>query len=161
MMLETITRAGLLATSLVAVAMGAHVARLSFSPPPLRASPAPTGQVTVPRAAPVDSMSRAAIEAAPFRLRRVLPSVRYDPLKAAEPGVPAVPKPPKPTLVLSGIVWGFAPAAALEGIPGVDGARLVMQGDTVAGLRIRRISRGEVVVAGFDTTWVLVIKESW
>ena len=82
-------------------------------------------------------------------------------MKAAEPAAPAPPKPPKPALVLSGILWGGAPAATLEGIPGIEGARLVMKGDTVGGLRIRRINRGDVVVAGFDTTWVLTIKESW
>jgi hypothetical protein len=64
-------------------------------------------------------------------------------------------------LVLSGIVWGSTPAAAIEGIPGVDGSRLLSKGDTIAGLQLRRISRTGVVVAGFDTTWALTIREVW
>lgn len=110
-----------------------------------------------------DSVIGSATRAAPFRLRRTLPAIRYDPERTGEAvaAAPPAPRPAKPTLVLSGIIWGAVPTAALEGIPGADGARLVVKGDTVGGLHIRRITQREVVVAGFDTTWVLTVGETW
>jgi hypothetical protein len=56
---------------------------------------------------------------------------------------------------------GSTPVAAIEGIPGVEGTRLLARGDTVAGVRIRRIEAAAVTVAGYDTTWVLKVREAW
>lgn len=160
-MIGTMIRLALVLASAGAIATGAHVARTSIEAPSRRAQ---RPGHSPPRAAPAalpDSAIHLAIATAPFRLRRVPSATRYDPVKAAAPPSPAAPRPPKPALILSGIVWGSTPAAAIEGIPGVDGSRLLSKGDTIAGLRIRRIGRSEVVVAGFDTTWVLTVREVW
>ncbi len=108
-----------------------------------------------------DSVLRVAVRIAPFRLRRSLPGVSYDPARTGEAIAAQPPRPPRPAISLSGIVSAALPAAIVEGIPGVDGARLLVKGDTIGGLRIRRIGRTEVVVEGFDTTWVLTVKETW
>jgi hypothetical protein len=159
--ISALIRSGCIVASVAAIAAGAHVVRSPSKLPSMRsARAAHTQDAGVPAAWP-DSAMRHAVAAAPFRLRRVLTSVRYDPVKAAAPAAPAVPRTPRPVLVLSGILWSGTPVAAIEGIPGADGSRLLSKGDTIAGLRIRRISRTDVVVTGFDTTWVLTIREVW
>ncbi|HEY6225216.1 MAG TPA: hypothetical protein VIW26_15645 [Gemmatimonadales bacterium] len=96
----------------------------------------------------------------PFRVSRRPAMVLYDPTRLAQPGAP---RPPIPAIALVGIVWdtGRKPTALVEGIPGVDGPRPVEQGDTVGGLRVRRILRDRVVITGFDTTWTLTVREPW
>jgi hypothetical protein len=69
--------------------------------------------------------------------------------------------PPKPTLLVSGIVWGSAPQAVIEGLPGVDGPRVMRVGDVVAGLMVRKIEASRVEIAGMDTIWVLKVREKW
>ena len=94
----------------------------------------------------------------PFRIGRrpLLPA--YDPLRLAEQ---LAPPPPKPTLILVGVVNGLEPSAVIEGLPGVEGARVMRVGDTVAGLKIEKITSSRVVIAGMDTTWVLEVREPW
>ncbi len=94
----------------------------------------------------------------PFRIGRrpLLPA--YDPLRLAEQ---LAPPPPKPTLILVGVVNGLAPSAVIEGLPGVEGSRVMRVGDTVAGLKIEKITKSRVVIAGMDTTWVLEVREPW
>jgi len=94
----------------------------------------------------------------PFLIGRrpLLPA--YDPLRIAEQQAPP---PPRPVLVLVGVVEGKDPSAVIEGLPGVEGSRVVRVGDAVAGLRVRTIDRARVVIAGMDTTWVLEVKEPW
>jgi len=116
-------------------------------------------------AQPTSSGSRIAAESVativsrdPFCIGRrpLLPP--YDPLRLTEQ---ATTLPPKPTLILVGVVNGIAPSAVIEGLPGVDGARVVRVGDAVAGLQVKRIANGRVVIAGMDTTWVLEVREPW
>jgi hypothetical protein len=97
----------------------------------------------------------------PFRLARTPATTPYDPLRDGPDAVPDQPPPPKPILLLSGILWGREPSALLEGIPGIEGPRVVHPGDTVGGLTIRRIREQSVEVRGFDTTWTLLVRESW
>jgi hypothetical protein len=94
----------------------------------------------------------------PFRIGRrpLLPA--YDPVRLAEQSVP---RPPRPTLILVGVVNGSARSAVIEGLPGVGGSRVVRVGDVVAGLQITKITNGRVVIAGMDTTWVLEVREPW
>jgi hypothetical protein len=94
-----------------------------------------------------------------FRARRQGTHVAYDPAKLASAAMP--PAAPKPGLTVSGIIWSASPAAVLSGIPGLDGSRVVIPGDSIAGLRVKRISAGEVVIAGLDTVWNLHVKEVW
>jgi hypothetical protein len=65
--------------------------------------------------------------------------------------------------VLAGIVWdgGKDPAALIEGFPGITGARSVHRDEVIAGLRVKRIAAGAVVIVGLDTTWTLTVREPW
>lgn len=105
-----------------------------------------------------DSLSRVAVAAAAFRERRSLAQVAFDP--AAPPGAAPPPPsgPPKPVPQLVGIAWSAEPAALLDGVPGMEGSRMMHRGDTAGGLKLRRITPGEVVVTGFDTTWTLPVR---
>lgn len=115
---------------------------------------------------PVDSVAvrAAAVQVAatdPFRLDRHPSSVPY---RVGIEYVAPPPAPPKPTLVLKGTV-GMGPArvwaAMIDGIPGRDGTTLVHAGDTLSGLKIKRVGRDTVIVAGADTTWKLTVRRAW
>jgi len=117
---------------------------------------------SVPSArAPYPSESLAAVVVAGdvFRTSRHPGDVPYDPLRLAQLAV--TPAQPKPTLLLTGIVWGTQPQAVVEGWPGVEGPRVVRAGDVVSGLKVRRIDGTRVTVVGMDTTWVLQVREPW
>ena len=94
------------------------------------------------------------------------PFERWRGSRTVPPPPPAVaPEParaPRPTLVLRGIV-GTAPnwRAVLDGIPGTDGGALLAAGDSIAGLRVRRVTSDSAVVQGADTTWRLGVPKSW
>lgn len=94
----------------------------------------------------------------PFRVTRkpVIPA--YDPLRLAEQQAPP---PPRPALVLVGLVNSDVPLAVVEGLPGVDGSRVMRVGDQVAGLRLRQITGNRAVIVGMDTTWVLEVRKPW
>lgn len=72
------------------------------------------------------------------------------------------PAPPKPTLVLRGIV-GTAPRwqAVLDGIPEQQGSVLLAAGDTIRGFKVTRIGGDTVVVRGADSTWKLTVRRQW
>jgi hypothetical protein len=67
----------------------------------------------------------------------------------------------KPVLLLRGIIAGDSPTAVMEGLPGVEGARVVREKDVIGGLRISAISERGVRVTGLDTVWVLEVREPW
>lgn len=94
----------------------------------------------------------------PFRIVRRPTLPAYDPLRLAEQ---LAPPPPTPVLSLVGVVIGAVPSAVIEGLPGVEGSRVLRVGDVVAGLRVKQISNGRVVIVGMDTTWVLEVREPW
>lgn len=100
---------------------------------------------------------RLAESTTPFRASREVPTVRFGEV----PLPPAAPVPPKPLLVLNGIVWGSVPAAVLEGIPGREGQVVLRLGESDGVFRVYRIERGTVVVTGLDTTWTLQVREPW
>mgnify|MGYP007135474208 CR=1 FL=1 len=108
--------------------------------------------------APPESIDVAAARVAetdPFRLERKPASVAYRPDLE---GVAPPPKPPKPRPVLDEIVGG---AALLDGVPGQTSTAILRVGDTLGGLRIRRVGRDTVVVTGADTTWRLTLRQAW
>lgn len=109
----------------------------------------------------VDSLLREAAVRSPFRASRTRPAIAYDPDRQAQPGLPAPPMLAKPVLVLSGIAWGAKPSAVLEGIPGVEGARVLRAGESAGGLTVRRIQRESAVITGLDTTWTLRVRVPW
>lgn len=103
----------------------------------------------------IDAAARATAAADPFRLERRPALVAYRPdLEGMAPPT----KPAKPQLVLEGLVGS---TALIDGAPGHLGTSLVHAGDTLGGLRIRRIGRDTVVVMGADTTWRLTLSQAW
>jgi hypothetical protein len=157
-MIASLVRAAAVLASLAALGTGARVMRMPLDRPGApRSSPPPVAEPRYGRVV-ADSILLLAGRAAPFRLRRVQPAVRYDPARLPE-SQSAAPPAPKPVLLLRGLVWAASPAAVIEGIPGIEGARSVLAGDTLGGLSIRRITATSVIVTGFDTTWTLTVKE--
>jgi hypothetical protein len=126
---------------------------------PARA-PSPAGVSQVSVRYPAESLGRRTIERDPFRTARSPADLAYDPLRSA-PAVAVVAAPPKPALVLTGIVWGTSAEAVLEGLPGVNGARVLRAGDIVSGLVVKRIEHERVTVVGMDTVWVLTVRQPW
>jgi hypothetical protein len=117
--------------------------------------PAGRGRGSAASPRPLDSLMTVARRTAPFRPDGRPSRVAYDPSRNE---VTPDYTPPKPVLVLTGVMGGAAPLAVLEGIPGHDGPALLGVGDTLAGLKVRRILEGIVTIAGMDTTWVLTIR---
>lgn len=110
--------------------------------------------VVVP-AESVDAAARIVAATDPFRLDRRPTSVPYQPdLEGAVPP----PKPPKPQLVVEGLVGA---TALVDGVPGRAATAIVQVGDTLGGLTIRRIGRDTVIVSGADTTWRLTLRRPW
>jgi hypothetical protein len=124
--------------------------------PALDAGQVGHGRDSVRRIAP-ESLA-ALVSRDPFRIARRPAVAAYDPVRLADQLAPV---PPKPALTLVGVVSGSDPSAVVEGLPGVEGARVVRLGDIVAGLRIQQISTSRVVIVGMDTTWVLEVREPW
>jgi hypothetical protein len=136
----------------------ACVAWYTSMPPRVAARGAAIGHVTDDRVLPAESIDAAARIAAatdPFRLDRRPASVAYRPDLE---GVAPPPKPAKPQLILAGLV---GPAALLDGVPGRSATSIVHSGDTLGGLRIRRVGRDTVVVTAADTTWRLTLRHAW
>lgn len=130
---------------------------------PLVSSPRSIGPTFHPSLSyPADSLARVAAAGDVFRSDRRPAAIAYDPVRGAAPPPDAA---PKPALVLSGIVWdaapGAAPEAVIEGLPGIEGPRVMRVGDIVAGLTIRRIDPTRVVIVGMDTSWTLMMREPW
>ena len=90
-----------------------------------------------------------------FRIARQPSNLAFG---APPPSTVPVASPPRIPLRLSGIIGGPPWRAVLEGIPGHDGSVIVNVGDTLAGLKVRRIRHDTVVVVGPDTTWILTTR---
>ena len=112
-----------------------------------------------PRPDAADSFARVAVSRDVFRFGRRAPAVAYDPQRAAAPALAS--QPPKPVLALLGLVAGAEPTAVIEGLPGVEGARVVRVGDAVAGIKVQLIAGDHVRLVGMDTVWVLRVREPW
>jgi len=152
--------ASLIVTGAFGITLGVRLVALPIArvEVPPRVSMVPSTSTAEP--AQPESLATSLAGKDPFRVSRRPATVLYDPTRLAQPGAP---RPPMPAIALVGIVWGTRrkPTALVEGIPGVDGPRPVEQGDTVGGLRVRRIQRDRVVITGFDTTWTLSVREPW
>jgi len=152
--------ASLIVTGSFGIALGVRLVALPIArvEVPQRVSTVPSTSAAEP--AQPESLAASLVGKDPFRVARRSSPVSYDPVRLAQP---VAPRPPMPALALVGIVWdtGRKPTALVEGIPGVDGTRPVEQGDTVGGLRVRKILRDRVVITGLDTTWTLTVREPW
>ena len=108
----------------------------------------------------LDSLVRLVERRAPFRARRRPATVPFDPRPAVQVS-DGQQNSAKPVLTLSGVVWGSEPAAVVQGFPGVEGSKVVRRGDGFGGIRVTRIERDRVSLAGLDTSWSLRLKEPW
>jgi hypothetical protein len=104
------------------------------------------------------------VERDPFRLDRRPSSVPYAPM-LMDGALPPVVRPPKPTLVVTGIVGGPPWEALVDGIPGRAATVLVRRGDTfgdsASRMIVKRIAADTVVITGMDTTWRLTVRKAW
>jgi len=131
-------------------------------PQPVESGAVTYAQSASPRRVAPDSLAAAAavlVEHDLFRLERRPSDVAYSPDLEGAPLPEAAP--PKPVLVLKGLVGGPPWQAVLEGIPGREGSVVVRTGDTLGALRVRAIRRDTVVVQGMDTTWRMTVKRGW
>lgn len=137
--------------------VGAGIAgRMTSASPVDAARGAPI--VADPRAPDADSLAasaRALADGDPFRLDHRPTAVAYRPELE---GVTPPPRPPKPVLVVEGVVGR---SALLDGVPGRPVTALVHAGDTLGGLRVRRITPDTVIVSDADTTWRLIVRRLW
>ncbi len=139
-------------------AVPAGVALVRPWPPILLPPPRARAVVESPLHGASDSLDHWLVTRDPFRTTRTAAEVPFDP----DPAPAAVePAPPKPTLAVTGIVWGSEPSAVVEGLPGQEGSRLVRVGERIGPLRIRRIAPRQVTITGMDTTWVLEVRTPW
>jgi hypothetical protein len=109
-----------------------------------------------------DSLSTLAnriVSADAFRIVRRPSPILFG--SAADAGAASAPKPPKPALVLSGIIGGPPWIGVVDGVPGHDQSVLVHPGDSIAGLRIQRVTKTLVLIVGLDTTWRLTVHQPW
>jgi hypothetical protein len=116
-----------------------------------------------PRRLDPDSISHAVayvVANDPFRLSRRAASIAYSPALEGL-ALPPVARPPRPNLVLRGIVGGPPWSAILDGIPGHDGSAVLRRGDSVGTVVVRAVGRDTVIIKGADTTWRLTVKRSW
>jgi hypothetical protein len=106
----------------------------------------------------------AVIDSDPFRASRRPATVAYRPDLEGVPA-PVVVKPPRPSLVLRGVVGGPSWQAVLEGIPGRTGGVVVRRGDVIGSphqlLKVQSIGPDTVIIQGADTTWRLTVTRAW
>jgi type II secretory pathway component PulC len=163
-------RRHLVLTLWLASGVGVALTVLAFRATPwpsLTAVPA-VGRVALQSAANRDTLSRATdhlVDTDPFRLDHRAAAVAYDPSLTGKDGAPvAIVRPPRPTLVLKGIIASGHPpvrTAMLDGVPGRAATAIVRVGDTLSGLTVRHIGRDTVVVSATDTTWRLTVRQAW
>ena len=103
-----------------------------------------------------DSLARLIAQRNVFRANRSAASARFDP--HGPEGSAAPPPAPRPAPVVAGILSSAEPAVLIEGIPGVEGTRVLRVGERVGDYVIRLITADRVVIAGRDTTWTLPIR---
>jgi hypothetical protein len=161
-MRATTVERGLWGVTIVAAIVALIEVRSTTAAPPAAARPLPAAPAE-PRRLASDSIAQAVAHVVandPFRLSRQPATVAYSPaLEGLAP--PPVVRPPRPVLVLRGIVGGPPWSAILEGLPGRDGSTLVRRGDTVGTVRVRAVGRDTVIIQGADTTWRLTVKRAW
>lgn len=100
----------------------------------------------------VGTNERIVLSTNPFRFSGSLPVLRYGEVEAPERPVDA---PYRPMLVVKAIVGGPPWSALVAGVPGLPGHVILRPGDRSDSLRVLRIDRDSVVIAGPDTTWTL------
>lgn len=100
------------------------------------------------------------VDSDPFRLDRKPAAVAYGAMPDTLANRATAPAPPRPPLVLVGIV-GPPWRALVDGMPGHDGSVVLRAGQTIAGLRVRDVTAVTATISAVDTTWHLAVKRTW
>lgn len=117
---------------------------------------------TPPARADADSLARAVAQRDPFRLSRAPAAVAFDPDAPSSGGAPfQPPRPSRPPLALAGIVFGAEPLALIDGLPSVEGSRVMRVGERAGDFVMRIIAADHVVIASPDTTWTLRVRSQF
>jgi hypothetical protein len=103
--------------------------------------------------------ARGIVAANPFRLERRPTAIPYG--SETEPDGRYESVPPKPDLLLTGVLGGPPWQAVLTGVPGHDGSVVVREGESIDVFVVSRVTRDTVVVQGADTTYVLTVRTPW
>ncbi len=144
------------------VSLGAAAVRTSRArPDPVLAPPVQVAGIAPMRALSADSVDMwmaEAIDGDPFRLSR-RPATRAS-ATAGRVDQPSLSpqRPPRPVLVLKGIVGGPPWQAIVSGLPGQPGETVVTSGARFETLVVQSIARDLVVIQAPDTAWRLTIK---
>lgn len=88
----------------------------------------------------------------PFRVTR-RPALSMGSLPVAD----SVARASSPTLTLSGVIWGPRPVAIIQGWPGIEGARVVREGDVLSAIRVSRIDSVAVTLIGQGRSWRVML----
>lgn len=98
---------------------------------------------------------------APFRASRRAATVRYQPdVVELEAGTVPPAAVIRPQLRLGGfVVSGGHAAVIVEGLPEAGGGVLLAVGDSARGVTLVRLDRRAATLRGFDTTWVLPLRQ--
>jgi hypothetical protein len=156
-----VLRAVSMGASAVAIAVAARFALGA----PLRAPNAlPPDDAMTPAGAMAargnpDSLAALITRRDPFRMSREPGAVPFNPDAAAD--APPPPRAPRPPLALAGIVLGAEPLALIDGLPGLEGSRVMRVGERAGDYVLRAITADRVVIAGPDTTWTLRVRSQY
>ncbi len=107
-----------------------------------------------------DSLARSIAARDPFRLARAPSAVPFNP-EAPTTGYAPPPRAPRPPLALAGIVLGDEPLALIDGLPGVEGSRVMRLGERVGDYLLRAVGADHAVIVGPDTTWTLRVRSQY
>lgn len=135
----------LAATGLLARSAGAELER------PWVVPPAGSGRASTQ--SDIGDVARQVVASDPFRFDRRPAEIPFGSSPPAPLIESAMARPPQVTGIL-GPPW----RAALEGIAGREGPRLVAAGDTLAGWRVLTVHPDTVVIQSRDTTWRLPVR---
>lgn len=146
------------------VGLGLTVRALAEAPISLgSASAAPSAPMlsALQPPADADSLARAIVARDPFRMGRAPSGVPFNPDAVAGATASPPPRAPRPALALAGIVLGGEPQALIDGLPGVEGSRVMRVGERVGDYVLRAIAADRVVIAGPDTMWTLRVRSQF
>ncbi len=126
-------------------------------------APSPTGGAATlgARGSAADSIAGLVVRRDPFRLTRAPASVPFNPEAPATMSAPPPPRPQRPALALVGLVLGAERAALIDGLPGVEGTRVMRVGERAGEYVLRAIGAETAVIAGPDTVWTLRVRSQF
>ncbi len=158
--LDALVRTAAVTAFLAGAGLGLSTITPSASPLPVPESVGSRAPADIPPAARPDSLARRVAARDPFRLSRAaaLVAFRFG-ADAAAAGPAALPTPPRPPLALAGVLLGGGtPAALIDGLPGIEGTRVMRPGERVGVYELRWVTAEAALIAAPDTAWTLRVR---